>query len=52
MVPKSVDLFKEFKFDGAIGLGENDKNSVTVLRDTGAAISLLSSKALPNIKTA
>ena len=51
MVPKSVDLFKEFKFDGAIGLSENDKNSVTVLRDTGAAISLLSSKALPNIKT-
>ena len=51
MVPKSVDLFKEFKFDGAIVHSENDRNSVTVLRDTGAAISLLSSKALPNIKT-
>ena len=48
MVPKSVDLFKEFRFDGAIGLSENDKNSVTVLRDTGAATSLLSRRKSAN----
>ena len=52
MVQKPIDLFKEFKFDGEISLRECDeKNSVTVLRDTGAALSLLNVKALPNVKT-
>ncbi|XP_068243836.1 uncharacterized protein [Palaemon carinicauda] len=44
------DVFDDFKSEGIIALGEKEqKSKVTILRDTGAALTLLHSKALPNV---
>ncbi|XP_068210796.1 uncharacterized protein [Palaemon carinicauda] len=45
------DVFDDFKFEGIRVLGEKEqKSKVTILRDTGAALTLLHSKALPNVE--
>ncbi|XP_064118979.1 uncharacterized protein LOC135223988 [Macrobrachium nipponense] len=45
------DVFDDFKSEGIITLGEKEQKSrVTILRDTGAALTLLHSKALPNVE--
>ena len=49
-VEKPADLFDDFKLDGTVSLTpEGKKHKVRILRDTGAAQSLLLGSALPNI---
>ncbi|XP_068218467.1 uncharacterized protein [Palaemon carinicauda] len=45
------DVFDDFKYEGIIALGEKkQKSKVTILRNTGAALTLLHSKALLNVE--
>ncbi|XP_068214080.1 uncharacterized protein [Palaemon carinicauda] len=45
------DVFDDFKSEGLIALGEKEqKSKFTILRDTGAALTLLHGKALPNVE--
>ena len=45
------NVFKDFIFDGFVSLGENKpKTKVKVLRDTGAALSLVYDVTIPNIQ--
>ncbi|KAK3889964.1 hypothetical protein Pcinc_006116 [Petrolisthes cinctipes] len=45
------DIFKDFKSSGEVGLSENGPfDPVTILRDTGAAQSILTKAALPGVE--
>ncbi|KAK3895645.1 hypothetical protein Pcinc_000568 [Petrolisthes cinctipes] len=45
------DIFKDFKSSGEVGLSENGPfDPVTILRDTGAAQSILTKVALPGVE--
>ena len=50
-VPENIAAFKDFIFDGSVSLrGSKNKVKLKILRDTGAALSLLHYTAIPNIK--